>query len=346
MRVLYLWCAVWVSVFPLVAMAAPYRFDHKGFLATLNSNPTETELRPFYRREEFVPVRSQRFAIPPSTRALGEKLFFDTRLATTKGMGCVTCHEPQYGFSDLRPSSTERGGRRSMPLRNLAWNNRFAWAGWVNSLMSQAALAIEAPGGMATPRDAFISRLKDLPEYEPLFAQSYRGRVKPEHEISIDTVAHALEIYVSSLVSGRSDFDRWIDGDEKAISKEAKAGFMIFNTKGNCAQCHLSWRFTDGDTHDIGISSDVGRFEHEPNNPGVKFQFKTPGLRDVALRPPYMHNGSLPSLEAVIDFYNRGGNIARKEKSKHIKPLGLTAGEKSALEAFLLTLSEPPEAKH
>lgn len=141
-----------------------------------------------------------------------------------------------------------------------------------------------------------------------------------------------------------SAFDRWIRGDENAIDTSAKRGFEIFNGKGRCADCHSGWAFTDGSFHDIGVAQDddIGRGRLFPTSVKLRHAFKTPTLRDVARRAPYMHDGSLPTLEAVIDLYNRGG-IERPSRSELIGPLGLTKQEKEDLIAFLETLTSSPQ---
>lgn len=324
-----------------VALAEPeYRFDEGEFLAALNRGADRAILKSFYRRPAAVPTRPQPFPVTAAMRELGEKLFFDTRLGAGGQMGCVTCHQPARSFSDTKPRSVETSGRRSMTLFDLAWNTRFGWTGRINSLMSQAILAIEAPGGMATPRTVLMDKLTNDSGYRALFVGAYKGRVPAGLELHFDVVAHALEVYVGSLVSPRSSFDRWVEGDEAAVSEEAKRGFDLFNGRARCAHCHMSWRFTDGKTHDIGLSEDLGLAEFVPNDPAVRHHFKTPGLREVGKRAPYMHDGSLPSLEASVEFYNRGGNFLRPSRSKDVRPLGLITAESAALVEFLRTLTD------
>ena len=141
-------------------------------------------------------------------------------------------------------------------------------------------------------------------------------------------------------MSEDAPFDHWLDGKETAISEAAKRGFDLFNGKANCAACHSGWAFTDESFHDIGSArdNDLGRGSLFPTSVVLRYAFKTPTLRDVARRAPYMHDGSVPSLDDVIDLYNRGG-IDRPSRAEEIHPLGLTADEKADLIAFLLTLN-------
>ncbi|MBE7199340.1 MAG: c-type cytochrome, partial [Parafilimonas terrae] len=135
-------------------------------------------------------------------------------------------------------------------------------------------------------------------------------------------------------------FDRWIAGREDAISAAAKRGFDLFNGKAGCAACHSGWSFTDNSFHDIGVGkgTDIGRGRLKPTSAALTYAFKTPTLREVGRRGPYMHDGSVPTLQAVIDLYDRGG-IDRPSRSRSIKPLHLSATERADLLAFLDTLS-------
>jgi len=141
------------------------------------------------------------------------------------------------------------------------------------------------------------------------------------------------------VVSSSAPFDQWVVGDERAISASAKRGFALFNGKANCAVCHTGWRMSDDGFHDIGISdSDRGRAAVSPGIVQLEYAFKTPTLRNINQRAPYMHDGSLATLVAVIDHYDHGFEH-RPSLDTQIHPLGLTADEKPDLLAFLDTLT-------
>jgi cytochrome c peroxidase len=153
------------------------------------------------------------------------------------------------------------------------------------------------------------------------------------------TLAKAIATYERTVVSQRAPFDDWIDGNEQAISEEAKRGFALFNAKAQCASCHEGWNFTNDGFQDIGLpSDDIGRGKFMPGVVKMQYAFKTPGLREITRRSPYMHDGSLATLEQVVEHYDRGG-VDRPSRSDLVKPLGLTAREKSDLVAFLKTLT-------
>jgi cytochrome c peroxidase len=178
------------------------------------------------------------------------------------------------------------------------------------------------------------SSLNVVSGYKPYFEKAYPGE-----GINPTTVSKAIATYERGVISGTAPFDRWINGDEKAISESAKRGFLVFNEAGKCTGCHKGWNFTDHSFHDIGVTTDdEGRFKILPLE-SMKFAFKTPTLRNVAERGPYMHNGSEKSLEEVVELYNLGGKEKRPSLSKLITPLNLTIAQKTDLINFLKTLT-------
>jgi cytochrome c peroxidase len=155
------------------------------------------------------------------------------------------------------------------------------------------------------------------------------------------TLAKAIATYERTIVSEWAPFDAWIGGDEKAISDEAKRGFEVFNGKAQCSSCHEGWNFTNEGFQDIGLpSEDVGRGKFLPDIVKMQHAFKTPSLREITRRSPYMHDGSLATLEQVVDHYD-GGGVDRPSRSDLMRPLHLTAQEKSDLVAFMKSLTSP-----
>jgi cytochrome c peroxidase len=187
---------------------------------------------------------------------------------------------------------------------------------------------------MNMPLDKLMARLQTIAEYKPMFAGVF-----PQEGMTPKTLAKAIATYERTIVSERAPFDRWIEGDEKAISEEAKRGFVVFNSKAQCAACHEGWNFTNEGFQDIGLpSDDAGRGQFLPVVIKMQHAFKTPSLREITRRAPYMHDGSLATLEQVVDHYD-GGGMDRPSRSDLMKPLGLTADEKSDLVAFLKSLT-------
>jgi cytochrome c peroxidase len=222
-------------------------------------------------------------------------------------------------------------------IYNMAWSRVLGWDGKFRNLEVVAWTPITAPKLMNRKDDELLAALQGIAGYRAAFAMAFPDDPTPTRE----NVEAALATYERTIVSGRAPFDRWIEGDESAISAAAKRGFDIFNGKGGCAECHGGWNFTDGAFYDIGVGrdSDIGRGRIFTNSPKLQYAFKTPTLRNVAERAPYMHDGSEATLEQAIDLYDRGG-IDRPSRSELIKPLGLTTDEKADLIAFLKTLTE------
>jgi cytochrome c peroxidase len=271
---------------------------------------------------------------------LGKSLFFDPRLSASGTQSCATCHNPSLGWEDGMPLGTGNGhkklGRHTPTILNLAWDELYFWDGRADSLEAQAVgpLASEKEMNMALHKAEEI--LKGIKGYAPMFKAAF-----PEDgdKINQALIAKAIATFERKVVSGEAPFDKWINGDESAISDDAKRGFVIFNKKGNCAACHSGWQFSDSSFHDIGLpDDDIGRAKHLDLD-AMQHAFKAVGLRNIADRGPYMHNGSLASLEEVVEHYNKGGGAKRQSLSKEIKPLHLTPEDKTELIAFLKTLS-------
>lgn len=300
-------------------------------------SPTLDQMKGEYLRPETIPF-------PPSNpytlkkAVLGKKLFFDTRLSSGNLLSCATCHNPGFGWGDAQPKAIGHAmnvlARRSPSIVNAAWNEAFMWDGREPTLETQALGPIAMATEMNMSLAGLTERLAGIGEYKPLFAAAFGADA-----VTAQNIAKALATFERTVVSAPAPFDSWIEGDERAISEDAKRGFVLFNTKAGCAQCHRGWNFTDDSFHDVGLESpDLGRGKLVPDTLKLQHAFKTPGLREIARRAPFTHDGSLPTLEAVIDHYDRGG-IERPSRSDVIKPLGLTPQEKADLLAFLQTLT-------
>jgi cytochrome c peroxidase len=290
-----------------------------------------------YRRPSTIPFPKDN-AYTPEKASLGKKLYFDTRLSVTSAQACASCHSPGFGWGDGLAVGVGYGmaklGRHSPTIINAAWGSIFMWDGRLASLEEQALGPIQSPGEMNMPIDQLMDRLTSVPEYKPLFDAAF-----PNDGIKVKTLAAAIATYERLVVSERAPFDAWIDGNEKAISEEAKRGFALFNGKAQCSSCHEGWNFTNEGFQDIGLpSDDIGRGKFVPGVIKMQHAFKTPSLREISRRSPYMHDGSIATLEQVVEHYDRGG-VDRPSRSDLMKPLGLTSQDKSDLVAFLKTLT-------
>lgn len=294
-------------------------------------------LKAQFRRPATIPFPKDN-TYTPQKASLGKKLYFDTRLSVTSAQSCASCHSPGFGWGDGLAVGVGHGmaklGRRSPTVVNAAWSAIFMWDGRLATLEEQALGPIESPGEMNMPIDRLMTRLESIAEYKPLFEAAFPGE-----GMKVKTLARAIATYERTVVSERAPFDAWIEGDEKAIPEDAKRGFALFNGKAQCAACHEGWNFTNEGFQDIGLpSEDIGRGQFLPGVIKMQHAFKTPGLREIGRRGPYMHDGSLATLEQVIDHYDHAG-VVRPSRSDLMRPLGLTAQEKSELVAFLKTLT-------
>jgi cytochrome c peroxidase len=256
---------------------------------------------------------------PPTAEKIevGRRLFFDRRLSRDGSIACSSCHDPERAYSDGRPVAVgvlgRRGRRNSLSLINRGYGRLFFWDGRAATLEEQVLKPIEDPNEMDLP----------LPE-----AAARVGLAPGE-------ISRALASFVRSILSGDAPFDRFINGDRAALSAEEQAGLLLFRGKANCVACHVGPNFTDEQLHNTGIAWRDAKFADAGAGQG---NFKTPTLREVARTAPYMHDGSLATLEQVIDYYDRGGN-SNPYLDRELHPMHLSAEEKGNLALFLRSLS-------
>jgi cytochrome c peroxidase len=275
----------------------------------------------------------------PDRAALGAELFADPRLSGSGRRSCASCHRPERAFTDGRRKARALSGaslRRNTPsLWNLAWSKRYFWDGRAPSLEAQVRVPIEAADEMAGSWPTIVARIEADADLVAHFSVAFPG----EAGASEAAVVKALAAHVRSLVSPATRFDAWIAGNGKALGAAEVRGFRLFTGKAGCVLCHAGWRFTDDRFHDIGLPGrDPGRGAVPGGTPGLG-AFKTPSLRELARTAPYMHDGSLPTLAAVLAHY-AGGFVARPTLAPNLnRRLRLRARERSDLIAFLRTLS-------
>lgn len=279
---------------------------------------------------------------------LGRQLYFDKRLSVDDTVSCATCHDPQHGFAESEAISIgiqgKKGTRNAPTVLNAALFDVQFWDGRAPSLEEQAKGPIVNPVEMGMPSlEALVEKLKKFPEYKKSFTEAF-----PEG-ITADNIVRAIAAYERTLLAGDSPFDRYFYGkEENAISPAAKRGLEVFREKGRCVTCHEILSsfalFTDQKFHNVGVgmdkpNPDLGRYlvTKEEKDMGA---FKTPTLRNVALTAPYMHDGSEPTLESVVELYDRGG-IPNRHLDGGIRPLNLTDQEKKDLVEFMKTLTSP-----
>jgi cytochrome c peroxidase len=272
----------------------------------------------------FMPVPEDN-PLSPEKVSLGRKLFTDARLSRDGRISCATCHDPQRGFTDAKPVSAgvfgRQGNRRVPAIINRGYGKSFFWDGRIATLEQQVLAPITNPLEMDMSVEEAAARVG----------------------LDAAMLSKALASYVRTIRAGDSPYDRYVAGNRTALSEEARAGLQVFRGKGNCIVCHVGPNFTDEKFHNTGVGwdgqsfPDAGRFGVTGRETD-RGAFKTPTLREIARRAPYMHNGSLATLEEVVEFYDRGGN-RNPNLDPEIRPLELSATEKSALLAFLRALT-------
>lgn len=321
------------------AVAAILGFVGVGVGVGNGPDPRRNAWRDAYRPPTEIPFPAGN-AYTAAKADLGRRLFFDPILSGDRTRACSTCHLPNLAWGDgrARAATRQEGDMdlRTPTLINIAWQDgSLGWDGKFRTLESVAAMPIIAPGNMNLPMAEALTRLSASPDYVAAFKAAFA-----DPTITRERLEAALATFERLIVTEPTPFDQWIAGREDAIGESAKRGFDLFNGRAGCANCHSGWSFTDNSFHDIGVASgaDIGRGRLKPTSTALRYAFKTPTLRQIGQRGPYMHNGSVPDLEAVIALYDRGG-IERPSRSRLIKPLHLTAAERADLLAFLATLS-------
>ena len=274
--------------------------------------------------------------------ALGRRLFEEPRLSADGRTSCASCHQPDRAFTDGRRVARGvfgRAGRRNVPsILNRAYGTAFSWDGRAATLEDQVGRAISGHRDLGVPVALAAGRLAHDTTYDAAFDAAFASPV------SGDRLVQAIATFVRGALSGNSPFDRFFAGDRAALSPAARRGFALFTGQARCGRCHAGPLFTDEDLHNTGVGwgRDAGRFE-VTGLPQDRGRFKTPSLRNVTLTAPYMHDGSVNTLEAVVDFYDRGGR-RNSNLDPAIRPLRLTSDQRSDLVAFLRALQGQPAA--
>jgi cytochrome c peroxidase len=271
---------------------------------------------------------------------LGRRLFYEKELSRTREVSCASCHQQEHAFSDpdVVSSGVEgRQGTRNAPaLVNLAWSERFFWDGRARSLEEQAGQPVENPLEMDLPLGEAVERLKELPHYVDEFQVAYGEGIDSEN------LAKALSSFVRVLVSGGSAYDRHLAGDDRDFGAAAARGErLFFSERAECFHCHSSAALTNDGLFNNGSyveGGDEGR-KAVTGRAGDLGKFKVPGLRNVAVTAPYLHDGSLPTLREVVERYAAGG-LGHPSTDPQIRPLELTAEEVEDLLAFLESLTD------
>lgn len=272
---------------------------------------------------------------------LGKQLFFDTRLSND-GKSCASCHKQEYGFSVPEPQHGFDKGHTSLPMINLAWYKNFMWNGRLTGTLEDVMMT-----ELTVRFNTDLAKINNISEYRVMFKDFYRV-----DEIKYEDMAKALAQYMRVLVSRDTKYDRYVKGQAVLTPMEEEGRRIFFSEKGDCFHCHTNLLATDNLMHNNGLDSvyskdiDLGYY-NVTGNENDKGKFRTPNLRNVALRTHYMHDGRFTSLEQVVDFYNTGVNkvssvdpLMTKDNRDDVFGLGLNEVEKKQLVAFLKTFTD------
>lgn len=272
--------------------------------------------------------------------ALGRRLFFDPILSADRGVSCGSCHRPERAFGSVEPLPPGVHGRRALRhapvLVNRGFGARQRWDGATATLEEQVLLPIEDPNEMGLPIDDAVARVAGDAGYSTAFVATFGSGVDR------GTLSRALSSFVRGLLLGDSPVDRFVLGEREALTPAERAGLWIWESKGGCWRCHPRPHYTDEGFHATGVGARDGRPEDGrfvvTGDEADRGKFKTPTLRGVASSAPYMHDGSLATLEDVVAFYRKGGE-PHSHRSPLLAPLELGEADAANLIAFLQALS-------
>ena len=316
--------------------------------------------------------------LTPAKVELGRHLFYDIRLSANRSQSCGSCHEQELAFTDGRArgigSTGQRHPRGAMSLANMAYASTLTWINPVLVELERQALVPlfgEAPVelGMAGREDELIERLKAEPRYEALFPAAFPGEDDP---FTVLNVTRAIASFERSLLSGDSAYDRFLGGDRAALTASERRGMdLFFSEKTECFHCHGDFTLSDGATfagkafdelhfHNTGLYNVDGKGAYPEGNQGLidvtnepadMGRFKAPTLRNISVTAPYMHDGSIATLDEVLDHYSAGGRTltsgpnagvgsANPFRSEFVTGFTLSAEERRDLLAFLAALTD------
>jgi cytochrome c peroxidase len=272
---------------------------------------------------------------------LGRKLFFDPLLSRNNTLACASCHDPDHGFAGRDPVAIgvdgKKGRRHAPSLLNRTYATHLFWDGRASSLESQSLKPIEDPLELGNTIVEVIRRLQAHADYPAGFKAAF------DDGITAENLAKSLASFQRTLLLGNTRIDRFRAGKTEVLSDAEKHGLWLWESKARCWRCHSGPHFTDDQFHNTGVGwgaepPDLGRFA-VTGKPSDRGRFKTPSLRGLAWTAPYMHDGSIATLQEVVKFYSQGGK-ANPNRDTLLEPLNLTQQEIDSLVAFLRALSE------
>jgi cytochrome c peroxidase len=270
---------------------------------------------------------------------LGKKLFFDPILSRDGSLSCASCHKPSLAFADTVSVSAgvegRLGNRNSPSLANVVYQKKLLKEGGLPTLEMQVLVPIQEHAEFDNNIVEISNKLMTIPKYVEMSQAAYKRDPDPY------VITRAISAFERTLFSGNSKYDQFLNGRTKLTAIEEQGLNLFMSNKTNCSNCHSGFLLTNQNIENNGLYSvykDIGAMRLT-QNPSDEGKFKIPSLRNIALTYPYMHDGSLKTLEEVIEHYNSGGSD-HKNKNTLIIPLNLSQSEKEALVAFLSTLTD------
>lgn len=288
---------------------------------------------------------------------LGKILFFDPRLSGAGQISCASCHLPNLNWTDGLKVSVGHGKalntRNSPSIENVWFTKKLFWDGRANSLEEQAQIPLTSEIEMHQDMKVLPKKLQKIKGYRKLFRQTYGA-----DQITTDLIFNSLAVFQRTVVSSKTPFDLFLEGDKNNLNDQQLEGLHLFRTKGRCMNCHHGALFTDNDFHNLGLANfgkanqDLGLY-HATKNPKDSGKFKTPGLRNVMQTGPWFHDGSVKSMDSLMTLYNMGMmspsyTLAQYEdpllpqNDRLLRGIMLSRKEMNSLIAFLGALSSEP----
>lgn len=288
------------------------------------------------------PVKNTKYT--KSKYDLGKMLFSESKLSSSSTMSCQSCHNSRFGWADgiKTPMGLDAQllKRNSPTIVNTAHNKTLFWDSRASNLEEQAKMVLLNPKEMDSSEELVVANLSNNPIYKNLFKQSFG-----DEKITLDRISQAIAVFERTIVTkNKSLFDQFVMGNNKALSDSQIRGLHIFRTSGRCMNCHNGSNFTDNKMHNIGLVlegtkyEDTGRYDITKKDSDYGL-FKTPSLRNISKTAPYIHNGLIINLKGMINMYSNGMPNSRN-KSPHIRPLGLQMNDREDLISFLESLTE------
>lgn len=338
--------------------AAPFWNDDEAPVIPRDELPKKLSIKTIPLGFEKLPASPIDNPTTTEKAQLGRRLFFDPVLSTDGTVSCASCHQPNHGFASPSPVSigigSQKGTRNAPTVLNRGYGSHFSWDGRDATLEAQALGVLQSKSELGGDTDTVVANIKKDAQYVAAFAAvfSKSGNEKSGKEssekasdqfVTLDNITKAIACFERTLTTGNSQVDRFRNDEYDALSKEARQGLWIFESRGGCWKCHNGSNLADDEFHNTGVG--YGKQDRDPGrakatgNAEHNFQFKTPTLREIEHTAPYMHDGSVKTLKEVVEFYNKGGAPDDPAIDQDMEPLNLTEDEVGFLVEFLKAMS-------